>query len=383
METPVSTAPRRSQAPSPALGWCAITLALGMGISTSFALPSGAAPRAAAARSKPLPPPLPLPSAARSATELPSPLPPLLSQTGLFLPGTTTLAPTALVYSPQYPLWSDGAAKRRWLTIPAGAAIDASDPDNWVLPSGTRFWKELSFGRRVETRYLEKLPDGSFRFASYVWNDQQSDAVLAPEAGVPSAHPITRAALHDVPSRADCRVCHEGRRGLVLGFNALQLSPDRDPLAPHAEALPTGAVDLRSLVERGLVRGLPAELLATPPRIRASSATARAARGYLFGNCAGCHNQGGPLADVGLSFDQSVSASAAEATLGLLGPSRFRLPGATTSVRLAPGKPERSAIWFRMHSRDPIAQMPPLGTKLVDTAATALIHRWISGIPNP
>jgi hypothetical protein len=31
-----------------------------------------------------------------------------------------------------------------------------------------------------------------------------------------------------------------------------------------------------------------------------------------------------------------------------------------------------------MASRNPIAQMPPLGTRLVDEEAVALIHRWIA-----
>ncbi len=38
------------------------------------------------------------------------------------------------------------------------------------------------------------------------------------------------------PPQDDCRACHEGAPVPVLGFGALQLSPDRDPLAPHAES---------------------------------------------------------------------------------------------------------------------------------------------------
>ena len=37
----------------------------------------------------------------------------------------------------------------------------------------------------------------------------------------------------DIPSRADCGVCHESAAVPVLGLGALQLSPDRDPLAPR------------------------------------------------------------------------------------------------------------------------------------------------------
>ena len=42
--------------------------------------------------------------------------------------------PRNLAFAPQYPLWTDGAAKRRWISLPPGTAIDASDPENWVFP---------------------------------------------------------------------------------------------------------------------------------------------------------------------------------------------------------------------------------------------------------
>jgi hypothetical protein len=304
-----------------------------------------------------------------SAIAQPAPLPRLLSETGY-------AAPTTLEYSPQYPLWSDGATKRRFVSIPQGETIDASNPDAWRFPAGTRFWKEFSFGERVETRYLEKLPDGSARFAAYVWDRALGDAVLAPEAGQPGAHALGPGVTHDVPSRSDCRACHEGRTSLVLGFNALQLSPDRDRLAPHAGPPSAGAVDLRGLVERGWLRGLPPALLTTPPRIVARSPTSRAAQGYLFGNCSGCHNHEGPLRSLGLDFDQSVKLVSPPSSVGQ--PSRFVIPGARDSQRIAPGRPRESSVWFRMSVRNPSQQMPPLGSKLVDRAGLDLIARFIA-----
>ena len=44
---------------------------------------------------------------------------------------------------------------------------------------------------------------------------------------------------------------------------------------------------------------------------------------------------------------------------------------------IAPGAPASSAIVTRMQSRNPAAQMPPLGTQLVDAQAVALLRRWI------
>ena len=48
-----------------------------------------------------------------------------------------------------------------------------------MFPVGTRLWKEFSLGRRLETRMLERTREG-WRFATYVWTEDGTDAVLAP-----------------------------------------------------------------------------------------------------------------------------------------------------------------------------------------------------------
>lgn len=323
---------------------------------------------------------VPVPAAATPEPPAPRPLPDRLSETGLFAAGSPAeIDPRNLPFVPQYPLWTDGATKRRWIRLPEGAAIDARDPDAWQLPAGTRLWKEFSFGRRVETRYMERLQDGTWRFATYLWSEDGRDAHLVTS---PRALQVATGSgtPHEVPSESDCRACHEGRRSPVLGFGALQLSPDRDPNAAHREALLAGSVDLPALAARGLLSGLPERLLREPPRVRASGARARAALGYLFGNCSGCHNAEGPLASLGLDFDQRVAADAAPRALqSALGrPSQFAIPGAAETLRIAPGRPEASALAFRMGSRLPASQMPPLGTRRVDDEALALVRDWIT-----
>ncbi|HET7544961.1 MAG TPA: hypothetical protein VFK05_34080, partial [Polyangiaceae bacterium] len=304
----------------------------------------------------------PNPPAPRQSVDRPRPS--RLSETGRYVAGSPTrIAPETLPYTPQYPLWSDGASKRRWISLPKGTRIDASNPDDWQFPIGTRLWKEFSFGERTETRYLERVRDGSFRYATYVWDAALADARLAPGAGLTGAREIQPGTSHDVPSEGDCRACHEGRRSPVLGFGALQLSPDRDPLAPHREPQPQAGLDLAQLVARDLISGLPGELLARPPRIAAPTANARASAGYLFGNCAHCHNGSGPLAALGLDFDQFVGDAHGYERLrkSVVGrASRYRIPGQSQSVRVRPHEPRESALWFRMQSRFAAAQMPPL-----------------------
>src|SRR4051812_905898 len=66
-------------------------------------------------------------------------LPARLSETGLFAAGDAqALAPGVRAYAPAYPLWSDGASKRRWLSLPEGSRIDSSNMDDWVFPVGSK-----------------------------------------------------------------------------------------------------------------------------------------------------------------------------------------------------------------------------------------------------
>src|SRR5262245_54422664 len=126
-----------------------------------------------------------------------------LRATGLFADGLQ-VRPDNLPFAPQYPRWSDGADKRRWIHLPAGTAIDASRPE-WSFPVGTRLWKEFSVaGRRVETRLIERGADG-WHFSAYAWNAAGTDATLVPAAGAEVALPR---GAYKIPSEVDCRACH-------------------------------------------------------------------------------------------------------------------------------------------------------------------------------
>ena len=165
-------------------------------------------------------------------------------------------------FEPRYPLWTDGAAKRRWIHLPTGTAIDKSNPEAWEFPRGTRLWKEFALdGRVVETRFLERQADGRWRYATYLWNAQGTQATLAPEDGA-------RVGRYAVPSRNDCVTCHEGPAVPVLGYSAVQLES-----------------------------GLPA------------------AAGYLHGNCGHCHNERAlPGLDFELAHGPTRAAQSLERT---------------------------------------------------------------------
>jgi mono/diheme cytochrome c family protein len=147
----------------------------------------------------------------------------------------------------------------------------------------------------------------------------------------------------------------------VLGFGALQLSPQ-----------------LRDLVEAGFVRNLPPDLLDTPPRIPAPTPLARAALGYLHGNCGHCHNANDAAPPVDLRLEQTGAAADVAAAWRSLVEQDTQYRRGTAPI--VPGDPHASVLVARMRSREPAAQMPPLGTRLRDDAGLALVERWIDSL---
>jgi len=313
-----------------------------------------------------------------------------LSETGLYSNvAKLTVDPRNRTFSPQYPLWSDGATKRRWVRLPEGSQINVADLEKWDLPVGTKFWKEFSFqGRKVETRFLWQTRKAHWVFASYTWNEAQTNAVLASESGIANIADIGDGKRHSIPSVSECRSCHDSSRTETLGFNALQLSTDRDPNALHAEPLAGEMLTLKTLVEENLITPRRPELVTNPPRIEADSPLTRSALGYLSTNCGSCHNRESSIASLGLNLRQNLtgtgngeSGTAAAPECSAVGKrGHWVVPEAQDESRIVnPGHPESSALVRRIKSRRPISQMPPIGTVVVDREAVDLLTSWVQG----
>jgi hypothetical protein len=323
--------------------------------------------------------------AAAACSKTPAPAPPPCSDSGRLVctglygsavdAGPGRIAPDVSFYEPGLRLWSDGLEKVRYVKLPPGSQIDTTDMDEWTFPVGTKLWKEFRWhGKRVETRYLEKTSPGAWRRTTFVWNADQSDAREAT-----AGRTISLGEGHgpyDIPGQDDCGRCHGGRRDNVLGFEAFALA------APQAKGL-----TLPRLVAEGRLTRAPAPGAAIVP---GGTVDVRAL-GWLHINCGvSCHN-GNP--EAGASFaglDLKLAANGGADPLaspavrtGVNQPTTalgFRDPNAP-KMRIVPGRPGDSAIYFRASSRAPALSMPPLATHLVDDESVAALERWISALP--
>lgn len=311
------------------------------------------------------------------------PLPAELRCTGLYADWETrTLRCDVREYAPAYELWSDAASKHRYVYLPPGSSIDVTDPESFEYPVGTQFWKEFWLpgdepGVIGETRLMRKTASG-WLYTSYVWSEDGSLAAQT-NAGVLDLHGTG----HTVPSREQCRACHEGRGDFILGWDFLMLGSG------------ASGVTLETLVAEGRLSAAEDAPYPTPLdwlelEIPGDSLE-RAGLGYLHANCGvSCHNRGdksgASITGFYLRLDaatlESVQTTDAVVTGVNVapGPEAELPPGAPGSYyEFRPLDPTRSLAVARMSVRTEAA-MPLLGTNVVDPDGIAAVSAWVAGM---
>jgi hypothetical protein len=266
------------------------------------------------------------------------------------------------VYTPRFPLWTNGSEKQRGIYLPPGTEIKVSG-DKFEFPLGTVFIKTFSYPvqavgeQRVETRLIQKTDDG-FDYAVYQWNEAGDDATLLDLARTTTVDVSTSAGKlsHTIPSRLNCRSCHESQSTTILGFVPLQLDVN-DQLRDLAD---------QAIFDRELMR---------PAPINGASDLEKRVLGYFVGNCTHCHNgEDGPASAFSLKPADALNNIVDQRATSEL----------VSGYRVVSGSPEQSGLYLAL-SRDDAegtAQaMPPLGVDRRDEQALTFVKTWIESLP--
>lgn len=337
-----------------------------------------------------------------------APFPRKLSETGLFASTKDHQpAPGVIPYSVNSQLWADNATKQRFLALPGNTQLEFDEityplipgsPHGWRFPDSSVAVKTFSLemekgnpqsSKRLETRilHLEQVPgtqevgDQVWRGYTYIWNEDQSDAELAPKEGVDRTFTIVdksapggrRQQTWHFPSRAECTLCHTMPAKFILGIKTVQMNRDHDYNGVVANQLATWQ-------HIGLFKDPLPQSPDTLPRLTEyadpKASLNDRARAYLHSNCAHCHMKWGGgnadfqlLADLPLADTGTVGVPPGQGTFGLDHP-----------AIIVPGHPERSMIHYRMKLLG-LGRMPHIASKIVDEPAVKLIHDWIQQLP--
>jgi glucose/arabinose dehydrogenase len=358
-----------------------------------------------------------------------------LSETGVFTSvKDNKLDPGLIPYSVNSPLWSDGAAKERFIGLPGDTQIDFTFNRAWNFPEGTvlvkTFALELEEGnpaslQRIETRLLTRQQKEWVGY-SYLWNEAQTDATLVDSSGADKVFQIkstktaggSRKQTWHYPSRTECMVCHSRAANFVLGLTEQQMNREhtygsvtdnqlrvlehlgalkvdwaeyeRDAVSKELSAQGVSGEQKEKLLKQmeaapsqrkpiqvaTMLPRVPEKMRKLPEPLDAAQPLQARAKSYLQGNCAHCHVEaGGGNSLMELEFLTPLTGM----RVVDVKPQHHTFDLAEARL-VAPGHPERSVLLHRISNRD-AGHMPPLGTALVDADAVRLLREWIAGMP--
>jgi uncharacterized repeat protein (TIGR03806 family) len=319
-----------------------------------------------------------------------------LSDTGLFASTKDhQTAPGVVPYTVIAPQWIDGASKERFVALPGNSQIEfdamlypnaQGAPPGWKFPDGTVLVETISLDttagkRRIETRILhherltgtEEVGDQYWQGYTYIWNDEQTDAVLLEDPQgrdrafmvKDSNSPQGRQQTWHFPSRTECITCHNMAAKYAVGLQTLQMNTHGqlerfDAMGMFTKPLPAHPDTMQRLANYH------------DPKHDLNLR----ARSYLHANCSHCHRRwGGGNAE----FQLIATWDLGEMGIVNVRPSQgtFNIPGARLVV---PGDPYRSVLFYRTCTVGS-GRMPRLGSSVVDEAGVRLIHNWIAKMP--
>ena len=344
-------------------------------------------------------------------------LPKDLSETDLFTLDSYQLAQKGtLAYNVEYPLWADNNGKGRWFHLPVKKTLFGfkqqkiqynSTTQTFDIPDNTRFYKtfykkvkqrngKIRY-RRVETRLIvARTPWDKSLFGTYKWDETEQTATLVETPyrdGTSFKDTLLKVTVDEekltqrdyaIPAKHRCIECHMGSKGnnTVLGFTPLQLNRrDTDENGDIKFISEADRTQVERFIDYGLIQDAPPvsewPRLESIGQLKARNKFELKAQGYVYGNCAHCHNPNG------LAFTKENGI-----TLDLTEGSLFQFNTKTRSTQIPTrlivhqnGDLDQSHIWRKISDSSAqlgmTSQMPMNTGATPDCQALRAIGKWI------
>ena len=225
-------------------------------------------------------------------------------------------------------LFTDYSHKQRLVKIPVGTQMTKSSNDKIDFPNGTILTKTFFYynderdptlGKIVIETRLEIKENDVWNVATYVWNQNQTDATLevngldTPISWV-DKNGIGRSTMYHIPTENECTTCHQSNSEMTpLGPTLLNLNRNVD----RNENTLNQIIHLQNL---GLLNQFSVHQIGQMVDYNDLEASLEdRGRAYLAMNCAHCHNPSGweranerrfnfsyetPLSETGIRYEE-------------------------------------------------------------------------------
>ncbi|MBT8451081.1 MAG: hypothetical protein KJO40_03830 [Deltaproteobacteria bacterium] len=330
--------------------------------------------------------------------------PALLSEWGLFKSIPDQIPEDGLIpYEVTAALFTDDAAKFRFVQVPDGEQIVYSDTERWLNPAGTIYVKTFAYPvdatqpelgyQLIETRLLVFGEDKVDTW-TYVYpegsNDDAERVNFGPVLDVSWVNALGETILldYEVPSVPQCKECHSVA-GRSLGPSTGMFNRDND----YGDGIGVlNQIDYMNSLGMFDAEPLPVDERTTyvsAPAVDTEAGLHDRVRSYFDSNCAHCHAPApyGEIADKGLYLDyQSMDPGTGTSffTWGVCKPHTSGGNGVDCeqSLDVVPGDPDASFLLCRMESVAAGERMAPVGRTIVHAEGVELIREWIQELPN-
>lgn len=310
-----------------------------------------------------------------------------LSTYGFFEGEMAQLDPSEklIPYQPASSLFTDYAMKSRFVMIPEGEKALLIE-DEIELPKGSILVKNFYYPedyrkpegdrRIIETRLMIHEEKG-WQSYPYIWNEEQTDAVLKIVGGETEVRFIDKNGKDQVinylvPNKNQCKSCHNKNEVLApIGIQPKHLNNDL-----KYESGTENQLD--HWTKLGKLEGFTGK--DNHPSVinyeDQSQALDDRAMAYLDINCSHCHRAEGPASTSGLflTFDQKdplkLGINKTPVAAGK-GSGKFKFD-------IVPGHGDQSILTYRMNSTEVGIAMPEIGRTTVHAEGVELIKEWIN-----
>lgn len=196
-------------------------------------------------------------------------------------------------------LFTDYSHKQRLVKIPVGTQMTKSGDGTINFPNGTILTKtffyynderDTTLGKNVVETRLEIKENNLWNVATYIWNKNQTDAVLkldgldTPISWI-DENGIARSTIYHIPTENECMTCHQSNSTIT------PIGPTLRNLNRTVERNGSMLNQLTHLQNGGSLNSFPIDQVGHIVDYTNSNASLdERGRAYLAMNCAHCHN---------------------------------------------------------------------------------------------
>ena len=199
-------------------------------------------------------------------------------------------------------LFTDYSYKQRLVNIPDGKIIDKKSNGELIFPNGTILTKtffyphderDWSKGKKIIETRLEIKEKNTWNIATYIWNDEQTDAYLNSDGKNVSVNWINsegnnQKINYEVPNSNQCVLCHQSN------LKVTPIGPTLKNLNLLVNRNGININQLSHLQSNGFLTDFSIENIGSITNYEESNnALDERFKSYLFINCAHCHNPEG------------------------------------------------------------------------------------------